>query len=90
MLIGMVAAELTHKKAAATSSGFAGCFAYIGAAMAGGPLGSLIISWGWDGFFAILCGCGILAIALMSPLWSIKTTPEAVLQEDENTAEEKI
>ena len=37
MLIGMVAAELTHKKAAATSSGFAGCFAYIGAAMAGGP-----------------------------------------------------
>lgn len=89
MLIGMVAAELTHKKAAATSSGFAGCFAYIGAAMAGGPLGSLISAWGWDCFFAILCACGILAIALMSPLWSIKTTPETTLQEDENTAEEK-
>ncbi len=90
MLIGMVAAELTHKKAAATSSGFAGCFAYIGAAMAGGPLGSLISAWGWDSFFIILCGCGILAMALMSPLWSIKTTPETALQEDENTVEENI
>ena len=57
--------------------------------MAGGPLGSLISAWGWDCFFAILCACGILAIALMSPLWSIKTTPETTLQEDENTAEEK-
>ncbi len=88
MLIGMVAAELTHKKAAATSSGFAGCFAYIGAAMAGGPLGSLISAWGWDYFFAVLCGCGILAIALLLPLWSIKTTP--ALQEDKNIAGEKI
>lgn len=74
MLIGMVAAELTHKKAAATSSGFAGCFAYFGAAVAGGPLGALISAWGWDIFFVILLGCGLVAFALMLPLWSVKTS----------------
>lgn len=73
MLIGMVAAELTHKKAAATSSGFAGCFAYIGAAVAGGPLGALIGMWGWDFFFAALLGCGLVALVLILPLWSVKT-----------------
>src|SRR5579872_2921492 len=35
MLIGMAAAEMTHKQAAATSSGFAGWFAYLGGALAG-------------------------------------------------------
>lgn len=82
MLIGIVATEFTHKKAAAASSGFAGCFAYLGAAVAGGPLGSLISIWGWDGFFALLCGCGIVALVLMAPLWSIKTAPETVFQTD--------
>ena len=51
MLLGMAAAEATHKKAAATSSGFAGCFAYLGAAVAGGPLGIAIHFGGWDLFF---------------------------------------
>jgi MFS transporter, OPA family, sugar phosphate sensor protein UhpC len=73
MMIGMAAAELTHKKAAATSSGFAGCFAYIGGAMAGAPLGILTNIWGWDGFFAILLGCGLTAMALLLPLWSVKS-----------------
>ena len=50
MLIGMIAAELPDKKAAATAIGFAGCFAYLGAAIAGGPLGALTEKWGWDGF----------------------------------------
>ena len=34
MLIGIAAAELSHKKAAGTATGFAGCFAYLGAASA--------------------------------------------------------
>lgn len=76
MLIGMVAAEITHKKAAATSSGFAGCFAYLGAAVAGGPLGMLISQSGWDFFFAVLLSCGLAAMTLILPLWSIKTYSE--------------
>ena len=78
MLIGMAAAELTNKKAAATSSGFAGCFAYLGAAVAGGPLGALTNIWGWDLFFAALLACGLTAIALILPIWSMKTDPKSV------------
>ncbi len=72
MLIGMVAAELTHKKAAATSSGFAGCFAYFGGAVAGGPLGALIGAFGWDLFFVVLLGCGLTVFALILPVLSAK------------------
>ena len=81
MLIGMVAAELPNKKAAATSSGFAGCFAYFGAAVAGGPLGYIIGSFGWNGFFLTLIASGLIASALMIPLWSVKTIAQKASKE---------
>lgn len=82
MLIGTVTAELVNKKAAATSSGFAGCFAYFGSAIAGAPLGLLIQSWGWSAFFMLLIGCGVIATSLMFPLWSIKSAshPQQLIQ----------
>jgi OPA family sugar phosphate sensor protein UhpC-like MFS transporter len=73
MLIGVAATELSHKKAAATATGFAGCFAYLGAAMAGGPLGALMKVWGWDSYFLTLGVCAVLGIFVMLPLWSVKT-----------------
>lgn len=74
MLIGMLAAELPNKRAAATASGFAGCFAYLGAAAAGGPLGVLTQEWGWTGFFLTLIASGTISIGLIVPLWSLKRT----------------
>lgn len=76
MLIGVAAAELSHKKAAATATGFAGCFAYLGAATAGYPLGRVIRDFGWGEFFVILAICAFLAAAIVTPLWSIKTNPK--------------
>jgi len=76
MLIGMAAVELSHKKAAATATGFVGSFAYLGAAAAGGPLGAIIKSWGWDTYLSILFGCGMLCILLLLPLWSVKSNPK--------------
>lgn len=73
MLIGMACAELSHKKAAATATGFAGCFAYLGAAAAGGPLGAAMHAWGWNSFFSTMIGCSIAAALLMLPLWSAKS-----------------
>lgn len=74
MLIGMATAELSHKKAAATATGFAGFFAYcLGAACAGAPLGLVIKHAGWDAFFLTLIGCAVAAALLLVPLWSIKT-----------------
>lgn len=71
MLIGMAAAELAHKKAAATSSGFTGLFGYIGGAAAGLPLGWVAEYYGWSGFFVTLSVCGVVTTLLLIPLWSV-------------------
>lgn len=76
MLIGVAAAEISHKNAAGTATGFAGWFAYIGAAFAGAPLGLLIKNYGWNSFFILTLASGIIAILLLMPLWSIKTNPK--------------
>lgn len=74
MLIGVHAAELAHKKAAATSTGFIGLMAYIGAASAGGPLGTLIENHGWNYFFISMVACSVVSILFLLPLWGVKET----------------
>lgn len=76
MLIGIVAAEISHKKAAGTATGFVGWFAYFGAAGAGYPLGKLIQEWGWGAYFGVLIICAILALLLLIPLWKVKCNPK--------------
>jgi MFS transporter, OPA family, sugar phosphate sensor protein UhpC len=71
MLIGVAAAELSHKKAAATSTGFAGCFAYMGAAIAGYPLGKITQEIGWNGFFWSLAICCAISVLLLIPMWGV-------------------
>jgi OPA family sugar phosphate sensor protein UhpC-like MFS transporter len=83
MLIGMAAAELSHKKAAATAVGFASCFAYLGAAFAGGPLGYIIEQWGWNGLMATLVSCATCIVLLLAPLWYVKTAPEKEVAQEE-------
>jgi OPA family sugar phosphate sensor protein UhpC-like MFS transporter len=72
MLIGVHAAELSHKKAAASATGFIGWTAYMGAAVAGYPLGKVTQDWGWEGFFWFLFLCGIASVLLLFPLWGIR------------------
>jgi OPA family sugar phosphate sensor protein UhpC-like MFS transporter len=72
MLIGVAAAELSHKKAAATSTGFAGCFAYMGAATAGLPLGIITEDFGWNGFFWAMIACCVVSFLLLLPLWNVR------------------
>ncbi len=71
MLIGLAAVELAHKEAAATSNGFVGLFAYVGAACAGYPLGLIAQELGWEGFYWTLLCCCIIAVLLLVPLWSV-------------------
>lgn len=78
MLIGVACAELSHKKAAATSTGFAGTFAYMGAAVAGYPLGKITQELGWDGFFWALGISCIVAVVLLLPLWAVTENKKLV------------
>lgn len=78
MLIGMAPAELSHKKAAGTATGFVGWVAYIGAASAGYPLGKMTQEWGWYGFFVVLVVCGIVSVLLLLPLWKVKSNPKYI------------
>jgi OPA family sugar phosphate sensor protein UhpC-like MFS transporter len=87
MLIGMAAVELSHKKAAGTSNGFVGWIAYLGAATAGYPISKIAEVWGWHGFFVALGICGGLAVALLVPLWNIKTHPKLATPELTPSAE---
>ncbi|MBS0635277.1 MAG: MFS transporter family glucose-6-phosphate receptor UhpC [Verrucomicrobia bacterium] len=80
MLIGMAAAELSHKKAAATASGFTGTWAYAGAAVAGYPLGFVIQNYGWDGYFVVLSACGAISSLLLLPLWAIKRREDGLFK----------
>lgn len=76
MMIGLVTAELSHKKAAATSTGFVGLFAYVGAAVAGYPLGFITEKWGWEGFYLALLICCVVSVVLLVPLWSVTATSQ--------------
>ena len=79
MLIGVAAAEMSHKKAAATATGFTGCFAYLGAAAAGAPLGAITTRWGWDSFLYTLGICALASSLLLLPLWSIRSKQQKKL-----------
>ncbi len=76
MLIGVHAAELSHKEAAATATGFAGWFAYTGAAFAGYPLGLLTEMLGWEGFFYAMIACSAISFLLLIPLWKVSEFSE--------------
>lgn len=90
MMIGLAAAELSHKKAAATSTGFVGFFAYIGAAFAGYPLGSITQSWGWEGFYWSLLFCCIISAILLLPLWSITATTMRPIRSQEDSSSQPL
>ena len=70
MLIGVAAAELSHKSASGASTGFIGLFAYLGAALSGYPIGVILKHLSWGGFFVTLTLCAIAATALLASLWS--------------------
>lgn len=72
MLIGVAAAELAHKKAAATATGLIGWIAYLGAAVAGYPLGKIAQDFGWEGFFLALTLCCIISTLFLIPLWNVQ------------------
>jgi OPA family sugar phosphate sensor protein UhpC-like MFS transporter len=84
MLIGIAAAEMSHKKAAGTATGFAGWFGYAGAACGAAPFGILSHHYGWNGVFIALVGCAFLSALLLVPMWSVRKSVQQKPAEEAN------
>jgi MFS transporter, OPA family, sugar phosphate sensor protein UhpC len=74
MLIGLAAAEYVDKQAACTANGFVSCWAYIGAAATGYPLG-LVVDTSWNTYYWLLIACSIITFLILFPL-SFKSSKE--------------
>lgn len=67
MLIGMAAAECSHKDSAGAATGFVGLFAYMGAALAGYPIAMVLEHFHWTGFFVVISVCSAVIGLLLLP-----------------------
>ena len=67
MLIGMAAAECSHKDSAGAATGFVGLFAYMGAALSGYPLALILEEYSWTGFFITISVCAAVIGLLLLP-----------------------
>lgn len=75
MIIGLAAAEFVDKRAAAASNGFAGFLGYVGAAVAGYPIGKVIEIWHWDGYYTCMIIASLIIFMMLLPLWSLTEQP---------------
>ena len=74
MLLGMAAAEHSHKEAAGAATGFIGLFSYIGAALAGYPIAKILEFYHWPGFFVVITTSAAVTGVLLLPFLTIRKT----------------
>ncbi|MDP3072065.1 MAG: MFS transporter [Opitutaceae bacterium] len=71
-LIGITAANLATRRAAATAAGFTGLFAYASTIVSGRWLGQMVDRSGWDAAFGALLAMGAVGIVFFLLAWSAK------------------
>ena len=60
MLVGVAAADLGGKKAAASATGFTGLFGYLGSIVSGVGTGWVVDHFGWNGGFILFIGAALI------------------------------
>ena len=68
-LVGISAANLATKEAAATAVGLTGIFGYASGLVSGWALGAMVDRWGWDDAFLVLLGAAALAAMCFLAAW---------------------
>jgi OPA family glycerol-3-phosphate transporter-like MFS transporter/OPA family sugar phosphate sensor protein UhpC-like MFS transporter len=71
-LIGITAANLATKRAAATAAGFTGLFGYASTLVSGWGLGLLVQREGWEIAFGALLGIGAIGMFMFILAWPAK------------------
>ncbi|SHE64878.1 MFS transporter, OPA family, glycerol-3-phosphate transporter/MFS transporter, OPA family, sugar phosphate sensor protein UhpC [Mariniphaga anaerophila] len=69
-LVGIIAANLATKKAAATAIGLTGLFAYLSTVLSGWGLGYLVTHHGWSLGFLLLVISGVAATVFFAFTWN--------------------
>jgi OPA family glycerol-3-phosphate transporter-like MFS transporter/OPA family sugar phosphate sensor protein UhpC-like MFS transporter len=72
VLIGITAANLATKRAAATAAGFTGLFGYASTIVSGWGLGLLVQRSGWNVAFGALLGIGAIGTFMFILAWPAK------------------
>ena len=70
--MGIAAANLATKRAAATAIGLTGLFGYLSTVLSGWGLGALVQHHGWDAGFAGLLGVAAIGMFLFVAAWPAK------------------
>ena len=60
MLVGVAAADIAGKKAAATATGVTGLFGYLGSIASGVGTGLVVDRFGWNGGFVFFVCAAVL------------------------------
>jgi OPA family glycerol-3-phosphate transporter-like MFS transporter/OPA family sugar phosphate sensor protein UhpC-like MFS transporter len=84
-LVGITAANLATKRAAATAIGLTGIFAYASTTLSGWGVGKLAKEYGWDTVFLMLMVASVLGTLLFAACWRARATG----YEDEDPARPK-
>jgi OPA family glycerol-3-phosphate transporter-like MFS transporter/OPA family sugar phosphate sensor protein UhpC-like MFS transporter len=71
-LIGVAAANLATKRAAATAVGLTGIFGYASTVLSGWGLGLLVKYYGWNSAFACLVGVAAIGMIIFITIWNAK------------------
>jgi len=71
-LIGISAANLATKRAAATASGFTGIFGYLSTIVSGWGLGWIAHHRGWDAVLMTMLGAAAIGLLMFICIWREK------------------
>lgn len=69
-LIGVIAANLATRRAAATAIGMTGFFGYLSGVLTGWGIGKIVDRWGWNPVFQLFIGAAVIGAALFAIAWN--------------------
>lgn len=75
-LVGVIAANLGTKRAAATAIGLTGLFGYASTVLSGWGLGAIVDSFGWQSGFRMVVASAVAATLLFVTVWRVNADTE--------------
>lgn len=75
-LVGVIAANLGTKRAAATAIGLTGLFGYASTVLSGWGLGTIVQHFGWQSGFRIVVASALAASLLFITVWKVNADTE--------------